>query len=140
MNDCIVNGCGTFSIKSTSGSTTGYLFSSTINLGVGGSNVTLKTNQTTSMSSRIEGVFLNAFNWGTSEKSIDISDFYLNSACPLHIALSRGGVVTKWSDADIAIQALTNTKSVSENLSSIENIESRIEYIEDKINEYHPEE
>ena len=147
MNDCIVNGCGTFSIKSTSGSTTGYLFSSTINLGVGGSNVTLKTSKTTSMSNRIEGVFLNAFNWGTSEKSIDISDFSLNSACPLHIALSRGGVVVMWNDADIPNRVSSNSQSISENLSSIENIESsieniesRIENIEEKINEYHPEE
>ena len=95
-------GCGTFSIANTNGSTTGAMGYSTINLGMNGSNVKLLWNTTASLNSRIEGLNIKAYNWGTSEVVVDITKHPENATYPLTIAKNKNGEVKIFCEADLA--------------------------------------
>ena len=102
LQDCQFFGTGTFTIANASGATTGTMSFSTINLGMNGSNVKLLWNTTASLNSRIEGVTLKAYNWGTSEVVVDITKHPVNATYPLTIAKNKSGVVKVFCEADLA--------------------------------------
>ena len=102
LQDCQFFGTGTFTIANASGATTGTMSFSTINLGMNGSNVKLLWNTTASLNSRIEGVTLKAYNWGTSEVVVDITKHPVNATYPLTIAKNKAGEVKVFCEADLA--------------------------------------
>lgn len=102
LQNCQFFGTGTFTIANTSGATTGTMSFSTINLGMNGSNVKLLWNTTASLNSRIEGVTLKAYNWGTSEVVVDITKHPVNATYPLTIAKNKAGEVKVFCEADLA--------------------------------------
>lgn len=101
IQQCVMYGCGTFSIANTNGSTTGTMGYSTINLGMNGSNVKLLWNTTASLNNRIEGLNIKAYNWGTSEVAVDITNHPVNATYPLTIAKDKSGNVKMWCEADL---------------------------------------
>lgn len=101
IQQCVMYGCGTFSIANTNGSTTGTMGYSTINLGMNGSNVKLLWNTTASLNNRIEGLNIKAYNWGTSEVAVDITNHPVNATYPLTIAKDKLGNVKMWCEADL---------------------------------------
>lgn len=102
LQDCQFFGTGTFTIANASGATTGTMSFSTINLGMNGSNVKFLWNTTASLNSRIEGVTLKAYNWGTSEVVVDITSHPVNATYPLTIAKNKAGEVKVFCEADLA--------------------------------------
>lgn len=101
MQQCTIYGCGTLSIANTNGATTGAMGYSTINLGMNGSNVKLLWNTTSSLNNRIEGLNIKAYNWGTSEVAVDITNHPVNATYPLTIAKDKLGNVKMWCEADL---------------------------------------
>lgn len=101
IQQCTIYGCGTFSIANTNGSTTGTMGYSTINLGMNGSNVKLLWNTTASLNNRIEGLNIKAYNWGTSEVAVDITNHPANATYPLTIAKNKNGEVKIFCEADL---------------------------------------
>ena len=101
IQQCTMYGCGTLSIANTNGATTGTMGYSTINLGMNGSNVKLLWNTTASLNNRIEGLNIKAYNWGTSEVAVDITNHPVNATYPLTIAKDKSGNVKMWCEADL---------------------------------------
>lgn len=101
IQQCVICGCGTFSIANTNGSMTGAMGYSTINLGMNGSNVKLLWNTTASLNNRIEGLNIKAYNWGTSEMAVNITNHPVNATYPLTIAKDKSGNVKMWCEADL---------------------------------------
>lgn len=101
IQQCVIYGCGTFSIKNSNGDISGAIGYSTINLGMNGSNIKLVWNTTSSLNTRIEGLDIKAFNWGTTEVSVDITNHPVNATYPLTIARNKDGEVKVWSVADL---------------------------------------
>ena len=101
IQQCTIYGCGTLSIANNNGATTGTMGYSTINLGMNGSNVKLLWNTTSSLNSRIEGLNIKAYNWGTSEVVVDITNHPVNATYPLTIAKDKSGNVKMWCEADL---------------------------------------
>ena len=102
LQDCQFFGTGTFTIANASGETTGTMSFSSISLGMNGSNVKLLWNTTASLNSRIEGITLKAYNWGTSEVVVDITNHPVNATYPLTIAKNKNGEVKIFCEADLA--------------------------------------
>ena len=101
IQQCAIYGCGTFTIANANGSVTGTMGYSTINLGMNGSNVKLLWDKTASLNSRIEGLEIKAYNWGTSEVVCDITNRPVNATYPLTIAKDSSGNVKAWCEADL---------------------------------------
>ena len=102
MQQCVLYGCGTFTLSNSSDKVSGYITYSTINMGMNGSNIKLVYDNTTSLNSRIEGLNINALNWGTStQETIDIRNHPLNSTYALNIAKNSEGAIKVWCDADL---------------------------------------
>ena len=93
IQQCTIYGCGTLSVKNSSGNNTGCITYSNINLGMNGSNIKLLSNVTTSLENRIEGLKIDALNWGTTEEVVDITNHPVNATYPLHIAKNSSGDV-----------------------------------------------
>ena len=101
IQQCVIKGCGTFTITNTNGNTTGAIGYSTINLGMNGSNVKLLWNTTASLNTRIEGLDIKAYNWGTSEVVIDITSRPTNATYPTTIAKDSSNNVKVYCEVDL---------------------------------------
>ena len=101
IQQCVIYGCGTFTIANANGSVTGTMGYSTINLGMNGSNVKLLWNTTASLNTRIEGLDIKAYNWGTSEVAIDITSRPTNATYPTTIAKDSSNNVKVYCEVDL---------------------------------------
>ena len=103
LRGCRIYGVGKFAFQNASGNQLGFLYDSVIRFGVARADVVLRYNGTTSATSTLTNIEIDATNWGINQETITLdSSFKPNSPYQWHIAKNSKGVIKQWCNADLA--------------------------------------